>query len=50
MGSIKTTKTQDNSYSLDDTVQLLFSGLDNALDDYEAGREIIVELDTIPVS
>lgn len=43
MDAVKTMNTQVNSYTIDDAVQVLFSKLDDALDDYEAGRVISEE-------
>ena len=52
MDTVKVMNKQENTYTIDDAMQVLFSKLDEALDDFENGRviseeEMWAELDAI---
>lgn len=52
MDAVQVLKKQENTYTIDDAMQVLFPKLDEALDDFENGRviseeEMWAELDTI---
>ena len=52
MGAVQTTKKEENAYTIEDAMNVLFSKLDEAVDDMENGRviseeEMWTELDAI---
>lgn len=52
MDTVKVVNKQENAYTINDAMQVIFSKLDDALDDYENGRvisedEMWAELDAI---
>lgn len=52
MNTVQALKKQENTYTINDAVQVIFSKLDEALDDVENGRviseeEMWAELDAI---
>lgn len=52
MDAVQVLRKQENTYTIDDAMQVLFSKLDEALDDFENGRviseeEMWAELDDI---
>ena len=52
MDAVKVMNKQENAYTINDAMQVIFSKLDEALDDFENGRviseeELWAELDAI---